>query len=183
MQQLRMMAVCATFVAFGSVNGASANDPKAAIDQRVKALELKTDYYTKKNKRVVRTLTKNGGNLPGCENPNDPASEVKFSIDPQITRAGVSYAWVTATVKYQNNPGNVAMVFGPEPAQSCSKSVHAPGMTGSVNLKKFCSFNVDPEDTVQFTFYTSALYACKNITRVSVELKTTNIEVVEPDFP
>lgn len=183
MQQLRMTAICAAFVAFGSVGGASANDPKAAIDQRVKALELKTDYYTKKDKRVVRTLAASTSTLPGCENPDDPSAEIKFSLDPQITRGGMSFAWVKATVTYRNKPGNVAMVFGPEPERSCSKSTRAPGVTGSAKLAKFCFFSVEPKDTVQFTFYTAALYACKNITRVSVELKTTNIEVVEPDFP
>jgi hypothetical protein len=183
MQQLRMMALCATCVAFGSVTGASANDPKATIEQRVRTLEFKTDYYTKKNKRVVRTLHKSGGHFPGCENPGDPASEIKFSLDPEITKGGVSYAWVKATVTYHNKPGNVAMVFGPEPEQSCSKSVPAPGAAGSVKLNKFCSFTVEPKDTIQFTVYTSDLFACKNITGVTVELKTTNIEVIEPDFP
>jgi hypothetical protein len=185
MQQLRMIAVYAAFVAFGSVSGASAEDPRATmtLDQRVKALEVKTNYYTKKSQKVVTTLAKTNGHFPGCENPDDPASEIKFSLDPQITRGGVSYAWVKATVTYQNKPGNVTVVFGPEPDQSCSKTAPAPGPTGSVNLSKFCSFNVEPKETYQFTVYTSALLACKNITGVTVELKTTNIEVVEPVVP
>jgi hypothetical protein len=177
------MSVIARLVAAGifatsAASTAHAQDGsgRATVEQRLRGLELKTDYFKKTNRKITKNFSRTSAGPRAC------GFETGVILDPKITLGGISYAWMTATVQYSGNPGNIEMNFAPVgfgfPCNAAKANV-AP--SGTATLKKFCSFDVEKGDKYRVTFLVGRGETCDVISDVALELKLTNIEVIEPE--
>ena len=153
-----------------------------SINERVKKLENKTDYYVKKN-RIFKKSKSASPRLSSAQNTTTPKEACPIGanellIDPGIAVGGTLYGWIKATVTYSNGAGNIFVNWG-NSGFPCGHTVTTVQSSGVAELKDYCSFDVQPGDTFFFNFGTGN-GAC--VQKVDLEFKTTIIEVKEPDF-
>src|SRR4051812_20121728 len=122
-------------------------------EQRLKTLEGQTDFYKKAVKKISRTYKKAkvAGSIPwDCS-----ANKMSLTVDPEIDMGGTSYAWASATIKYQGVPASDRMIdflyWIADKPTICSTSGSLPASGGKLAFKKYCSFAVEPGDKYQFS--------------------------------
>jgi hypothetical protein len=107
------------------------------------------------------------------------------NIDPQFQFGGTSYVWLTYAATFAPVVKQVlvdVVVLDKTSGGGCFKNV-PPGVFSG---KRFCSKDVEKNDVlaVYFDAYDSSgenVDACNNLQDLDMELKLTNIEVVEPE--
>lgn len=153
-----------------------------SIDDRVKKLENKTDFYVKKS-RIFKKSKSASPRLSSLH--NGPTTQSACSsvvgeivVDPGVTMGGTLHGWMKATVTYTNGPDNIFVNWG-NTGFPCGNTVTTTQSSGVAELKGYCSFDVQPGSKFSFNFG-SGRGAC--LQNVQLEFKTTIIEVIEPNF-
>jgi hypothetical protein len=148
------------------------------LDTRVKQLELKTDYFKKKNIKVVRQYHRQPA---PAATPSACVGSLSMSFNPGVLSVGTAYAWLTATVTYNGDPASIFVNWAPRGfGFPCGRTVGATAGSGTVTLKQYCSFDVDAGDVFTATFETGRGCTGDIVQAISASMKFTLIQVVEP---
>jgi hypothetical protein len=154
--------------------------PRQTVEQRLRALEEKTDYYEKKDLKLTTTYSKS---KPGPDAICHDDDNIELTFNPRIAKDGISYFWITANISYRGDIGGADMLVNPQDQEEivCSKSVQATASGQTITLKKFCSFDVERGDKFRFRFYVHVGNPCTSVREIQTELKITNVWMVEPE--
>jgi hypothetical protein len=152
------------------------------VNSRLNRLEKKTDYFTKRSNIVRRSLSSK--DIKQANGSNQCAEFLTIYIDPGVQLSSATiYTWATAKISYTNNTGNVGISYGPEEyGFPCGTAEETPDVPGTVQLKKFCSFDIEQGTRLRFTFLSGRGCVNESISNIDLQLKFTLIEIVEPKF-
>jgi hypothetical protein len=152
-------------------------------EQRLQAVEAKTDFYVKTIKTLSQSYKKGrAGSQWQCT-----ATKMTLTVNPKITLAGTSYVWATAAVKLAGSlgPGSTAQFSfwtTGKPLKTCD--LYSDVKTTTATYKKYCALEVEAKDKFQFVFDLSdgggTLRACDHVASVDLELKLVNVGIEEP---
>jgi hypothetical protein len=162
----------------------------SSTERRLRGLEFKTDYYKKRHRALNQSYTKNSSSRASCP-PGIRHFSLTFNLAP-VDIYGTAYAWITTTVRYksQGSGGDLKEVeaFFHSGSGGCSLySVQVTASGGSFTQKRFCSLDISKGDRFVLSIQTNGgpqfdpVDACEYILAAEVEVKTTEIEIVEPE--
>jgi hypothetical protein len=152
--------------------------PRPTVEQRLKAVEKKTDYYQTKNLKLTTTYRRS---KPGPDAVCNDDTYIEMTFDPQVANSGISYFWITANIRYRGDIRGATMQLNPDQSPVCGRSASVSTSAGTIMLQKFCSFDVDKGDKFRARFYVNVGNPCVSVLEIQTELKITNVGIVEPE--
>jgi hypothetical protein len=168
------------------------------LEQRMKRVENKTDYYTKKQIKTVKSWQRPKPGMKSsasraqdittgpCDGTDDVDQNIIFSFDAGVKSTGTVFVWVKANVTTSQQANDINILTSSVPYStkmgSCDGSAQENGdsfpIPGNYTIKGRCSFYAEPNMKIRVEVFTYP--GCSIIKSADVEVKTVNIEVIEP---
>ena len=193
---MRMLQkVVSTIVTLSLVSPASVALSQT-LEQRMKRVENKTDYYTKKQIKIAKSWQRPKPGMKSsavkaqdittgpCDGTNDDDQNIIFLFDPGVKSTGTVFVWVEADVTTSQQANDINITTRPEPwfnvMGSCDGSAYVDSfpIPGNYTIKGRCAYYAEPN--MKISVDVSAYPGCSIIKSATVEIKTVNIEVIEP---
>ena len=180
---MRRSIFCAAIATSVLITLCPASVQADTINNRVRKLESKTDYYKKVNK-VYRKSKSRAATSTDVTTTSGDCRAILTEVNPGLTSGGNLYVWVKAKVTYSGSPEAIDAGFAVDGIAEKQVPYPVSQASGVLDIKYSEARFYVPAGS-KFAFYASRNPYNKDgpcIESLEFEMKTTFIAVDEPSF-